>query len=201
LKTSSKFALAAIIALALASCSEGASSYESGRRDTSDVKWLQQGKSLSACRDDQTDLGYGFGDRLYLKIPLRVEQNERLDCSRLLKPPDMILGPVPIIPIQEPIYEILVDPQVIRLAQAAQWMNSSQGVYECIQRFKTFGQVHRWAGALNRARELHPAESEVVFRVLNCGEDHLFFVIPSKVPSGTVACGKADVLPCGAAPH
>jgi len=115
----SRIALAVILALLFAGCSEGAASYESGRRSDADVTWLEQRKNLGACRDDQTDLGYGFGNRLYLKIPLRVEASEQLDCPRLLQPPELHLGPT-IIAIQERIYEIFVNPQVLRLAQAGQ---------------------------------------------------------------------------------
>jgi hypothetical protein len=200
MKLFSKAAFVTVLACIFAGCSEGAASYESGRRDTSDVKWLEQGKNLSACRDDQTDLGYGFGNRLYLKIPLRVEQSEQLDCPRLLQPPELHLGPT-IIQIQQAVYEVIVDPQVLQLAQTGQWMNSNQQVHECVQRFKTFEPGPPWTGALQRARELHPSESEVAVLVRNCGEDHLFFVIPNKVPPGTVACGQADIFPCGTAPH
>jgi hypothetical protein len=75
-----KAALVIVLALAFAGCSEGAASYESGQRDTSDIKWLEQGKNLSACRDDQTGLGYGFGNWLYLTIPLRVEHAKCVDA-------------------------------------------------------------------------------------------------------------------------
>jgi len=198
MKVFSKAALVTFLALALAGCAEGAASYKSGRRTDSDIQWLEQRRNLIACRDDQTDLGYGFGNRLYLKIPLRVEQSEQLDCKRLLQPPQT--GPLTIY-LPETIYHLIVDPQVLRLAQAGQWMNSNQQVHECIQRFKTFEPGPPWEFALRRARELHPSESEVAVLVLNCGEDHFFFVIPNKVPLGTVACGQTDIPSCDTALH
>jgi hypothetical protein len=115
----------AIIAIALIGCAEGAASYESSRRSTSGITWLEHGENRSVCRDDETNLGYE--DRLYSKIPLLLQLSEKpLECSRLLKAVDSSPSIVGYQPAEKaigpPIYKVMVKPQAIELAQAGQWM-------------------------------------------------------------------------------
>ena len=196
-----KDAIAAVLSLSLAGCAEGLASYESGRRSDLDLKWLEQQENVSACRDNQTDLGHGFRDRLYTKVPLYVEEDVQFDCSRLRQPPPE--SDHTRLVIAQKIYFIGVDPQTLGLAQAGQWMMLNRGVQICAQGFKLFETtpqpdlLSRWLETVQRARELHPHESEVSVLVHDCGGDHLFFVIPKKVPPGVNACGTAEILPCG----
>src|SRR5262249_50749911 len=149
------------------------------------------------------ELGGGFRDRLYTKIPLDVEQAQ-LDCAQLQKP---IESDHLRFVISREIYFIGVEPQTFRLAQAGQWMTLNRNVQVCADVFKLFEKTPNpdflsgWLEAVKRGRELHPNESEVMALVRRCEGDHLFFVIPKNAPTEIPKCGASEIPMCGSSVH
>lgn len=195
-----RLALVVVFSLAIAGCGEGAASYESNRRFDSSSEWLEHQENVSSCRDDQTDLGHGFGDQLHTKISLGFEHAERLDCSQLMQLPQ---SDHTRIVISEKVHSFIPDPEELRLAKAGQWVTLNRNVLVCSQQFKPLkttsseGLLSGWSGQVLRASEPHPADSEVVVLVRNCGGDNVFFVVPDKVPAEIQMCGEADIPRCG----